>query len=71
LDVPPLEALSVVIADKASIRRGVEPATRDRVHPPFGPTVIEASSLFEALSTAVYPAVAVTVALSPVLSDGA
>ena len=34
LGVAFLEALAVVIADKAAIREGVEPAMRDRVRPP-------------------------------------
>jgi hypothetical protein len=44
---------------------------RDRVHASFDQSIIEASSLFEALLTAVYPAIAVMVTPSRVLSDGA
>jgi hypothetical protein len=71
LGVPALEALAVVKAAKLVASRAgrIETDAREGVPPPYDQSVIEASSLFESLPTAVYPAIVITVAPPPVLGE--
>jgi len=71
LGVASMEALAVVIADKAAIREWAESATRDRVRPPLGQSVIEAPPLLDQLPASVYATVAVTIEPSPTLRESA
>src|SRR5215470_6099981 len=57
LGVAFVEALAVVIADKAPIREGAESAMRYRVRTPLGQSVIEALPLFTQLPASVYTTV--------------
>src|SRR5215510_15405009 len=71
LGVAFVEALAVVIADKAPIREGAESAMRHRVRPPLGQSVIEAPTLFTQLPASVYTTVTVTIEPSPTLRGSA
>lgn len=71
LGVASMEALAVVIADKAAIREGAESAMRDRVRPPLGQSGIEAHSFLDQLPASIYTAVAVTIDPSPTLRGSA
>jgi len=48
--VAPVEALTVVIADKAAIKERAESAMRDRVRTPLGQSAIEAPLRIAVLS---------------------
>src|SRR5262245_53220416 len=69
--VASVEALPVIVADKAAIREWAESATRDRVRPPLGQSVIEAPPLLDQLPASVYTTVAVTIEPSPTLRESA
>ena len=71
LGVASVEALAVVIADKAAIREGAESAMRYRVLPPLGQSVSEAPPLFTQLPASVYTTVTVTIKPSPILRGSA
>ena len=71
LGVASVEALAVVIADKAAIRERAESAMRYRVRPPLGQSVIEALTLLEQLPASVYTTVMVTIEPSPTLRESA
>ena len=71
LGVASVEALAVVIADKAAIREGAESAMRYRVRPPLSQSVIEAPPLLTQLPASVYTTVTVTIEPSPTLRESA
>jgi hypothetical protein len=67
-----VEALAIVIADKAALENEwIEPAMRQRVRPPFDQSGIEALPLFDQLPASVYAAVVVTVEASQSLRESA
>jgi hypothetical protein len=67
-----VEALAVVIADKAALENEwIESAMRQRVRPPFDQSGVEALPLFDQLPSSVYAAVAVTVEASQSLRESA